>query len=243
MEREAEQKTMKQYAVIGLGAFGRQVVEELSQLGVELLVLDRDRELLEQYDQKATVAYCADALNRETVRQLIPEAIDAVIVDLGRHMEASILVTSYLKKLGVRQIVVKGESDEHGEILQLVGATRVVFPDREAAKRILPLLVSSALFTFLPISRGVVVAEIHVPPALAGKTLQEADVRRRQGVNIVAMKGSEAEEYDFPSTDYRFLPSDVLLVTGAEEKVAEFSGMRSAIRKRSMKTLLARLSS
>lgn len=234
---------MRQYAVIGLGAFGRQVVEELSQLGMELLILDKDRELIEQYKLQASVAYCADVLNRETIQKLIPPSIDAVIVDLGERMEASILVTSYLKKIGVREIIVKGESDEHAEILQLVGATRVVFPDREAAKRILPLLVSSALFTFLPISRGIVIAEVHVPPALTGKTVLEADVRRRHGVNIVATKQSEAEEYDFASPDYRFQPSDILLVTGREEKVAEFSGIRSAIRKRSMKTLLSRLTS
>ncbi len=234
---------MKQYAVIGLGAFGRQVVEELFQLGVELLILDKDRELIERYKLQATVAYCTDVLNRETIQKLIPPSIDAVVLDLGKSMEVSILVTSYLKKLGVREIIVKGESDEHAEILRLVGATRVIFPDREAAKRILPLLVSSALFTFLPISRGIVIAEVHVPPALVGKTILEADVRRQHGVNIVAVKQSEAEEYDFLSTDHPFQSGDILLVTGREEKVAEFSGMRSAIRKRSMKTLLSRLTS
>jgi trk system potassium uptake protein TrkA len=232
---------MRQYAVIGLGAFGRQVAQELSHLGVELVIVDRDRELLAQLEQRTTVAYCVDAFNQETINELIPPGIDAAIVDLGEHMEASILVTSYLKKIGVRRIIVKGESDAHAEILHLTGATRVVFPDREAAKRTLPLLFSSALFTFLPISRGVVVAEVHVPPALTGTSLEEADVRCRQGVNIVAMKKSEAEEYEFPSPDYRFLPSDILLVTGGEEKVVEFSGMRSAIRKRSMKTLLSRV--
>lgn len=234
---------MRQYAVIGLGAFGRQIAEELSRLGVELLVLDRDRELLEQFSQRSTVAYCLDALKQDTIQKLIPPAIDAVIVDLGIHMEASILVTSYLRKIGVKQIIVKGVSDSHAEILKLTGATQVVFPDREAAKKLVPLLVSPDLFTFLPVSRGVVVAEVHVPMELVGRTLQEADVRRQQGVNIVAVKTSEAADYDFPSPEYRCSPSDILLVIGGEEKVAEFSGMRHAIRKRGMKTLLSRLAS
>lgn len=80
---------MKQYPVIGLGAFGRQVAEELSQLGVELLVLDRDRELVEQSSQRSTVAYCLDALKQDTIQKLIPPAIDAVIVDLGNHLDTS----------------------------------------------------------------------------------------------------------------------------------------------------------
>ena len=234
---------MRQYAVIGLGAFSMQVYLELTHLGMETLVLDRDKELLEHLEPQPTLAYSADVIDRQTIQRLVPPTVDAAIVDLGKHMEASILVTSYLKKMGVRQIIVRGESEAHAEILRLIGATRVVFPDREAAKRILPLLVSSALFTFLPINQSIVVAEVHVPPSLAGSSLLEADVRRKYRVNIVAVKSSEGGDYDFPAPDYRFQLSDILLVTGAEDSVADFSGMRSTVRKRSVKTLLSRLAS
>ena len=234
---------MKQFAVIGLGAFGQRVVEELSALGVELLVVDKDRDLVEQHKMQASVTYCMDVLNKETIRKVIPESIDAVIVDLGNRMEASILVTSYLKKHGIREIIVKGESDEHAEILRMVGATRVVFPDREAAKRIVPLLVSDSLFSFLPIGESLVIAEVHVPPDLIGKTMLEADVRKVHGVNIVAMKKTQNEEYSFASPQYRFQPTDVLLITGGKDRVALFSGIRSSIRKRGLRTLLARLTS
>lgn len=234
---------MKQFAVVGLGAFGVRIVAELAALDVELLVLDKDRDLVEKYKTQATVAYCMDALNRETIEKVIPKSVDAVIVDLGDSMQASILVTNYLKKHGIREIIVKAESDEHAEILRMVGASRVVFPDREAAKRIVPLLVSDTLFNFLPISAGIVVAEVYVPPPLIGKTLLEADVRKVHGVNIVAMKKDGAEEYDFVSPQYRFQPGDVLLITGREDRVGQFSGIRSAIRKRGLKNLLARLTS
>lgn len=234
---------MKQFAVIGLGAFGIRIVEELAALDVELLVVDKDKDLVERHKALASVAYCMDVLNRETIQKVIPESIDAVIVDLGDSVEASIMVTNILKKHGIREIIVKAESDEHAEILRTVGASRVVFPDREAAKRIVPLLVSDTLFNFLPISPGLVVAEVHVPATLVGKTLLEADVRKVHGVNIVAMKENATEEYDFVSPQYCFKPEDVLLITGREDKVIQFSGIRSAIRKRGLKTLLARLAS
>lgn len=234
---------MKQFAVIGLGAFGVRVVEELAALDIDLLIVDRDRELVERYKSQASVAYCMDVLNKETIQKAIPESIDAVLVDLGANMQASILVTDYLKKHGVQEIIVKAESDEHAEILRMVGASRVVFPDREAAKRIVPLLVSDTLFNFLPISPGIVVAEVYVPPPLTGKTLLEADVRKVHAVNIVAMKKVGMDQYDFVSPQYRFQPGDVLLITGREDRVAQFSGIRAAIRKRGLRNLLARLTS
>jgi len=234
---------MKQFAVIGLGALGVRIVEELSALDVELLVVDKDKDLVERHKTQASVAYCMDALNRETIQKVIPKSVDAAIVDLGDSIEASIMVTNVLKKHGIREIIVKAESDEHAEILRTVGASRVVFPDREAAKRIVPLLVSDTLFNFLPVSPGLVVAEVHVPPALVGKTLLEADVRKVHGVNIVAMKKAGPAEFDFVSPQYRFQAEEVLLITGREDRVIQFSGIRSAIRKRGLRTLLTRLAS
>jgi trk system potassium uptake protein TrkA len=234
---------MKQFAVIGLGPFGQRVADEFSSLGVEFLVVDRDRELIERYKTKASVAYCLDALSRPNIEKVIPETIDAAVIDLGKHMEASILVTSYLKKIGIRQILVKAESDEHAEVLQLVGATRIVFPDREAARKITPLLVSASLFSFLPLSRGLAIAEVQVPPALIGKTLSEADVRKRHGVNIVASRTEQTGDYEFTPVEYRFQPGDILVVTGPEEKVAAFSGIASSVGRKTMKTFLTRLAS
>jgi trk system potassium uptake protein TrkA len=88
-----------------------------------------------------------------------------------------------------------------------------------------------------------VVAELHAPLALIGKTLLEADVRKVFGVNIVAMKGADAQEYEFVSPQYRFQTGDVLLLTGSEDRVAQFSGIRSSIRKRQLKSLLDSLAS
>ena len=156
--------------------------------------------------------------NEEIVRRLIPQTVDAAIVALGTEVEALVLVTNYLKKIGVSRIVARAESNEHGEILELVGARELFFPTREAAKRITPLLVSSDLFNYLPISNGLVIAEVKVPRYLEGLSLIEADLRKKYSINVIAIRNEELGDFDFVSPEYHFQAGDVLLL--AEKNVS-----------------------
>ena len=235
----------RQFAVIGLGSFGRRMTEELAELGSELLIVDKDRATVDHYKFMASASFCVDVINQRTVERIIPKSIDVAIVDLGKPLETSILVTSYLRKIGIRDIIVKAESDEHAEILKLVGAHRTVFPDREAAKRITPQLLSSALLNFLPVSHGLVIAEVRTPKIIIGKTLRQADVRKKYGVNIIGVrKGAPDADHEAVTIDYIFSPEDIVLLAGKEQNVADFSGIASGTAgKRTLKTLLKRIAS
>jgi trk system potassium uptake protein TrkA len=211
---------MKQFAIIGLSRFGRRLLEELLETDSEIIVIDKDREVIDLYKDKVASAYIADAINEEIIRKLIPATIDAAVVDLGDRLEASILVTNYLKKMGVREIIARAESKEHGEILDLVGATKVVFPNQEAARRIAPFLVSSQIFSYMPISKELVIAELRVPEKFYGKSLIEVDMRRLYRLNVIAYRKLDKEEYYFYAPEYRLQADDVLLVGGAEEDIA-----------------------
>lgn len=222
---------MKQLVIIGISEFGKRMLEELEHTGAEVMVIDRDEGLIEQYKDRVAAAYVANILNEETIRRLIPPAVDAAIVALGREVEASILVTNYLKKLGVKKIIARAESDEHGEILDLVGATQVVFPTREAAKRIAPGLISSDLFNYLPISNGLVIAEVKVPREFHGQTLVEADLRRRYSINIIAIRKDVQGEFEFVLPDHRLEPDDILLIVGRDHELTRFSGITPAVKR------------
>lgn len=214
---------MKQFAIIGLDSFGVWVLEEFLDLDVEVLIIDKNESLVSQYKNRVQAAYVADVIKEETIRKIVPEDIDAAIIDLGDRTQVSILVANYLKKMGVRKIVAKAETDEHGEILRLVGATDVVFPDREAAKRIMPPLLSDALFSFMPISERLVMAEVRFPPELDGKSLAQASVRREFGLNVIAVRLGGAGEFAFVSPEYRITMDDTFLVVGESADVARYS--------------------
>ncbi len=89
-------------------------------------------------------AFIVASYDEKTLRGVLPERIDVAVVDLMENLEATIMATYALKKMGIEEIVVKTDSDERSEILTIVGATRIVQSDREAAARIVPLLFSSS---------------------------------------------------------------------------------------------------
>jgi len=232
---------MKQFAIIGLSKFGQRMLEELADTGSEIILIDKDRERVDQYKDQVAAAYVADALNEDVLEKLVPKTIDTAIVDPGDQTEVSILVTHYLKKLGIREIIAKADSDEHEEILKLVGATRVVRPNTEAARRIAPFLVSSLVFSYLPISKELVIAEVKVPEQFYGKSLIEVDLRKQYRLNVIAYRKVDQEDYAFYAPEYRLQADDVLLLAGDQEDVARFTEERLPTAGRGLVGLFKRL--
>jgi trk system potassium uptake protein TrkA len=231
---------MKQFAVIGLGSFGIWVLEELLAVDVEVLIIDKSEEVVTEYRNRVHASYVADAIREETIKSIIPKDIDAAIIDLGDKTDVSILVANYLKKLGVKCIIAKAESDEHGEILDLVGATDIIYPNREAAARIMPPLLSDVMFSYLPISEKLVLSEIRFPQRLLGSTLIDAQVRQKHGLNVIAVKPGGLGEFEFVSADYEIGEDDTFLVVGAQEDLSEFGEIAEQSRGKSSR-LLAKL--
>lgn len=215
---------MKQFAIIGLDEFGMRMLDELSLVDCEILVIDKDAEVIELVKDKVTAAYITDAINEESISRLVPAEIDAAIVDLGKSMEASILVCNYLRKMGVEKIIARAETNQQGEILYLVGASQVVYPSREAAKRIVPSLLSSQLFNYIPFDEGLVIAEVKMPAKFHGKNFIDVDFRRKVGLNVIATRKFAETNYSFFSPDMQIAVDDVYLVAGAEDTVASFAG-------------------
>lgn len=233
---------MKQFAIIGLGAFGIRMLEQLLSVTNEIIIIDKDREIIEKYKDSAKAAYITDAINESALSKIIPKDIDAVIVDLGGKIEVSIMTTNYLKKLGIKNIVVKAQTDEHGEVLSMVGATSVIFPDREAAMHVTPMLVSSLLFNFMPISENLALAEVRANDYCVGKTLLEANLRKAFGLNVVAMRNLESDKFGFINDpSYVFKTDDVLLVAGSEESINSFSREDEIVDKRGIGSIFRNL--
>ncbi len=211
---------MKQFAIIGVDSFARSLLEELMAVDCEILLIDKNREIIDYYKDDVTEAYVADVMNEDTINHLIPTDIDGVIVDLGGNIEASILVSNYLKKMGLSNIHVKVDSVRHGEILEIIGAVNIIYPDREAARRLTPMLLTSSLFNYVPIGNGLVMAEVSPPRTLLDS--QSDDVRKTFGINIIAYRKAEGE-YNFYRREHVFTAEDILLVVGSEEDLVRFT--------------------
>lgn len=222
---------VRQYAIVGLGSFGVRVLEKLSEATDQIIIIDKNKDIIEKYKDLAAKSYIADALSKQALSRIIPEAIDVAIVDVGDNIEVGVVVTNALKKLGARQIIVRADTQERGEILQMVGATRIVYPALEAATKIVPMLVSSSLFSFMAISPSLVLAEVGVPERYVGLTLIEANFRQSKGINVVAIRKQTGDEYEYFDPKYRLAVDDVMLCAGTERDVTAFTGARIAARK------------
>ncbi len=216
---------MRQFALIGLGRFSTSVLMQLAETTDEIVVVDRDPVAVEKIKDSARNAYIVSAYDEATLSGVLPDNLDVAIVDLVDNLEATLLVTHTLKKIGVPEIIVKTDSDERSEILKIIGATRIVQSDREAAARIVPLLFSSSLYNFIPLGSNLVMAEVAMPEKYIGMTLVQADLRKRHGINVIAIRHENSNEYLYFDAAYALQGDDILLLSGPEKEVISFSGL------------------
>jgi len=217
---------MGRYAVIGLGKFGATVVRTLHERGHEVVAIDRDRGRVQEVRDTSTQAIEANCTDQDTLRALGLQDADAVVVSLGEQMDASILVTLYLKELGLKEIVVKAVSEDHGKILHLIGATEIVHPERDTARRVARGLGLRSIVEYLPLAADSSLVEVQVPAEFLGKTLAELEIRKRYQVLVVAIKRGEGLVIA-TGGDERLLPGDILVLVGKDsdlDKVGRLAG-------------------
>jgi trk system potassium uptake protein TrkA len=207
---------MGRYAVIGLGKFGATVVRTLFERGHEVVAIDQDRPRVQEVRDSCTQSIEANCTDPDTLRALGIQDADAVVVSLGERMDSSILVTLYLRELGVKEIVVKAVSEDHGKILHLIGATEIVHPERDTARRVARGLGLRSIVEYLPLAADSSLVEVHVPAGFVGRTLAELEIRKRYQVLVVAIKRGDGLVIA-TGGDERLAAGDVLVLVGRDK--------------------------
>ena len=223
---------MATVVVIGLGSFGCRVVQELIEhKNADLIILDKDREIVEKYKSFALNAFICDALNEETLGRIVPKDADAVVVDLSNSLETSILVTNHLKNIGIKQIIVKAKSDEHGNILKLVGASKIIYPDLDAAQNITPVIICKDLFSYIEISSNFAIAEVGLIKGFENKTLLEISFRQKFNLNVIGIKKDENAKIEIPKPNDILKENYILVVAGTPDAIKNYSEKHRNINK------------
>src|SRR6187549_282011 len=177
----------RQVAVLGLGRFGSAAARELARIGHEVLAVDRDLAVVQEIADDVGHAVQADVTDEDALAELGLEQFDAVIVGISGSLEASILATVLLDRLGVRRIIAKASDTLHGSILERVGAHVVVYPEREAGFRIAHSFAAPGIRAYLDVGPGFGFARVPVPERLVGRSLAELDLPRATGVTAIAL--------------------------------------------------------
>jgi trk system potassium uptake protein TrkA len=210
------------FAVIGYGSFGSNMAKTLFAKGHEVLVIDKDRERISAAKDFATNAVMSDSAVKENLEALGLRDMDVVVVSMGHEMEASVLTTLYLRELGAKRILTKALSEDHAKVLEAVGATEVVYPEKDMAVRTALRLSSPNILEYLPLSHGITIQEIAPPARFIGKTLKEIDLTNRYGVQVVAVKEIISDHVVvIPRADFVVKDSDILVLIGEEEQLGK----------------------
>jgi trk system potassium uptake protein TrkA len=224
---------MKQFAVFGLGVFGVAVAKNLMMEGMEVIAIDDNEKNIEMIKNDVTEAAILDSTKEEALRAIDIGRVDCAIVCIGENMEASILTSLLLKKFEVPKIVARANSQDHRQILNLIGVDEIISPEEEMGLRIARRLSSTHILHHLDISENHTISEVIVSSSFVGKSIRDLNLRSKFGVNIVGIKKKIArvtdegqnvfeEKYvDFPSPDDVIDMGDVLVMVGSERAVLE----------------------
>jgi len=216
------------FSVIGLGSFGSNVAKTLYEMGHEVVAIDEEKSKVDDMKDAATHAVQMNAADKENLQAVGITDMDVVVVSLGPDMESSVLTTLYLKEMAVRRIVAKALTEDHAKILEAVGATEVIYPEKDMAIKTALRLSNPNILEYLPLISGLTVQEIAAPEKFIGKSLKELDLRNKYEIQVMAIKGIIPEKTTFmPKADFVIKDSDILIILGEEKQLKKLDAKKS----------------
>jgi len=220
----------RNFAVIGLGRFGAAMATTLAGLGHDVIGIDSDEDRVRTLADVVSLAIELDATDERAVRAAGIQDVDVAVVSIGENMEASLLVVTLLFELGIKNIVAKAVTPLHGRILEKLGVTRVVFPEREMAVRIAHSLVVPNVLDYIELSKDYSIVEVPAPKEFVGKTLRDIGLRARFGLTTIAIKHAtrpnEPEASNIaPGPDDVIQAGDILALLGSNQRLGQLDRM------------------
>lgn len=218
---------MKRFVIIGLGNFGSSVAETLFERGHEVVALDTSEEAVDRIAPHATRAAVGDGRGARTLERVGAADADAAVVSTGDDITASILATMALRDLGVQEVYVKVISRDHARVMERLGATETIFPERDSGIRLATRITNRQILNYVQLGTGFSVQEIAVPDEWVGRSLRELQLPRRHRISVIAVHDVLTDRIvPVPDPDAPLTESDTLLVAGEDAELARMSSPR-----------------
>jgi len=209
------------YGIIGLGRFGQALASELALSGAELIVLDCNEDKVSELREITENAYVVKSLDKKTLQETGIKNCDVAVVCIGEQIDSSILTTLNLVSLGIPRVIAKATSAEHGIILEKLGA-EVVFPERDMAVRLACRLETDREIDIIRLSEKINISKLRIPDGLIGRSVAEANLRARFGLNIVAIENN-GRVIDDVTPGLLFRRDDVLYLVGDKKGLVDMN--------------------
>ena len=211
---------MRRAVVIGLGIFGYHIARTLFENGFEVVAIDKNKEAIQRIRDYSSKAVLADGTDKEVMEEIGIHEDDIAIISFGEDLAASTLITLHLRQQKVKNIIVKAPNEEHKLILEKVGATDVIIPEMDVAKKVAKSLISPNVLDYIPLSEDYIISEIAPPNSFLGKTIRELGLRAKYHIEVIAVRDVISDSIQMvPQADFVIKDGEVLVVIGKEAEI------------------------
>ena len=205
--------TQKEYIVIGLGRFGTSVAKQLEANGCKVLAIDRDEKKIRQIAEYVTLAMCVDVTNEDSLKELGGRNFNGAIISIGHSLEAAVLASIWAKEQGIAQVIAKAYDEMQGKILMKIGVDDIVHPEKERGVHLANALAFNNLFDAIELTSEYSIADIDILNSWIGKNLKELNLRKKYGVNVVAIRRNGSLVIN-PDADAPVEKNDIFVLLG-----------------------------
>lgn len=221
-KHSANIKEKMQFAVIGLGRFGKSVAKTLASHGVQVLAVDKNAEVLNDISDSVTYTVCTDITNPVAVADLALENYNAVVIGMSGCFEDSVLATILVKEAGVKNVIVKAKSEIEGRVLLRVGADTVKYPESEIGQDLANKMVGGNYVDAIGMSDDHSIVEVALPAEWIGKTIGTLNIRKEFELSIIAIKRAEGVVAN-PGSDEELKEYDRIVILGRNSRLEKMT--------------------
>lgn len=200
-----------------MGRFGRHLARKLLELDNEVMIVDKNAAMVQEISETIEDVFIGDCTNENVIKSLGVRNFDICFVTIGDNFESSLIITSFLKRMGASHVVTKASRDIQADILRQIGADEVIYPERVLAEKLAVRITKPNIVDYIELTADYVIYELGAPDSWVGKTIAAIDVRRKYQISILCIKKGD-EVNPLPMADYVFQGSEQIVVSG---KVAD----------------------
>ena len=211
----------KQFAVFGLGSFGKSVALTLQSFGCDVIAVDNCYEKIQDIADSVSYAMCGDVTEPEFMKTIGARNLDGAVIAVSENLEAAIMATMISKEMGISYVLVKAMDELQGKILEKVGADSIVYPEIDMGERVAKKLISTEFIDWIELSPDYSLTEKLLPKQWEGKSLAELRVREKFGINVIGiLKEDKMDMALDPSKPLQ--PDDMLFIIGKNSDLERF---------------------
>ena len=210
----------KNFAVLGLGRFGRNVALTLEEMGYNVLGVDKDENVAAEMAESLTKVVSFDIREMHALKEVGISDFDVVVI-ASKSLEASLMATMLCKEFNVNEIIVKAIDERHAEMAKRLGATKIIFSERDTARQLARQLVSKNSSDLTEIDTNIGILTLNVPKKFIGKNLIETNLREEYNVNVIAIRGEDKILVP-PPPNHVFIVGEKIFVVGTSEALLKF---------------------